>query len=60
MRPETNITTREENPDNLVEAPIQVIDTIASKISGKEAERDFCACSSIYRSLFSQRHFEEC
>ncbi|MDA8582462.1 Rne/Rng family ribonuclease, partial [Schleiferiaceae bacterium] len=26
VRPETNITTREENPDNLVEAPIQVID----------------------------------
>ena len=32
VRPETNITTREENPDNLVEAPIQVIDAMASKL----------------------------
>src|SRR6056300_1368671 len=41
VRPETNITTREENPDNLVEAPIQVIDTIASKISGKKQKEIF-------------------
>jgi len=33
VRPETNITTREENPDNLVEAPIQVIDAMASKLA---------------------------
>jgi ribonuclease G len=39
VRPETNIVTREENPDNLVEAPIQVIDTIESKVSAvKERE----------------------
>jgi len=41
VRPETNITTREENPDNLVEAPIQLIDTIASKISGKKQKEIF-------------------
>jgi len=33
VRPETNIITREENPDNLVEAPIQVIDAMASKLA---------------------------
>ncbi len=33
VRPETNIVTREENPDNLVEAPIQVIDAMASKLA---------------------------
>jgi ribonuclease G len=32
VRPETNITTREENPDNLVEAPIQIIDAIKTKL----------------------------
>ena len=36
VRPETNITTREENPDNLVEAPIQVIDAMASKLAHVE------------------------
>ena len=41
VRPETNIVTREENPDNLVEAPIQLIDTIASKISGKKQKEIF-------------------
>ena len=33
VRPETNITTREENPDNLVEAPIQIIEAIKSKLA---------------------------
>lgn len=33
VRPETNITTREENPDQLVEAPIQVIERIGAKVS---------------------------
>lgn len=33
VRPETNIITREENPDNLVEAPIQIIDAMASKLA---------------------------
>lgn len=36
VRPETNITTREENPDNLVEAPIQVIDALASRLAQTE------------------------
>jgi ribonuclease G len=36
VRPETNIVTREENPDQLVEAPIQVVDTIESKLSSLE------------------------
>ena len=36
VRPETNITTREENPDNLVEAPIQVIDAMATKLAQVE------------------------
>lgn len=33
VRPETNIVTREENPDNLVEAPIQIVDTIKAKLA---------------------------
>jgi ribonuclease G len=33
VRPETNIVTREENPDNLVDAPIQIIETIKSKLT---------------------------
>ena len=41
VRPETNITTREENPDNLVEAPIQVIDNIASKLNAKTQKEIF-------------------
>ena len=41
VRPETNITTREENPDNLVEAPIQVIEAIESKLSSVETKEVF-------------------
>ena len=41
VRPETNITTREENPDNLVEAPIQVIDAMASKLAQIEMREEY-------------------
>ena len=51
VRPETNITTREENPDNLVEAPIQVIDTIASKISGKKQKEIFVMFIHLSRPI---------
>ncbi|MEY2964111.1 MAG: hypothetical protein RL754_1372 [Bacteroidota bacterium] len=36
VRPETNIVTREENPDQLVEAPIQIVDRIKAKIASLE------------------------
>ena len=48
VRPETNIVTREENPDNLVEAPIQVIDTIESKVFGGQRARGVHSCASVH------------
>jgi len=57
VRPETNITTREENPDNLVEAPIQVIDAMASKLAQIEISEVYVHVHPVHRGLFNKRFF---
>lgn len=57
VRPETNITTREENPDNLVEAPIQVIDAMASKLAQIEMREVYIHVHPFIESYLTKGFF---
>jgi ribonuclease G len=57
VRPETNITTREENPDNLVEAPIQVIDAMASKLAQIELREVYIHVHPFIESYLTKGFF---
>ena len=57
VRPETNITTREENPDNLVEAPIQVIDAMASKLAQIETREVYIHVHPFIESYLTKGFF---
>ena len=57
VRPETNITTREENPDNLVEAPIQVIDPMASKLAQIEMREVYIHVHPFIESYLTKGFF---
>jgi ribonuclease G len=57
VRPETNIITREENPDNLVEAPIQVIDAMASKLAQIEMREVYIHVHPFIESYLTKGFF---
>jgi len=57
VRPETNITTREENPDNMVEAPIQVIDAMASKLAQIEMREVYIHVHPFIESYLTKGFF---
>ena len=58
VRPETKIVTREQNPDSLVEAPIQVIDTIASKLGALELKEVFVHVHPFIEAYITKGFFK--
>jgi len=58
VRPETNITTREENPDNLVEAPIQIIEAIKSKLSTTDKREVYVHVHPFLEAYITKGYFK--
>jgi len=58
VRPETNITTREENPDNLVEAPIQIIEAIKSKLATLDKREVYIHVHPFLEAYITKGYFK--
>lgn len=58
VRPETNIVTREENPDNLVEAPIQFVEHIGSMLAGIEKKELYIHAHPFIESYINKGFFK--
>jgi len=58
VRPETNITTREENPDNLVEAPIQIIEAMKSKLATLDKREIYIHVHPFLEAYITKGYFK--
>ena len=58
VRPETNITTREENPDNLVEAPIQIIEAMKSKLATLDKREVYIHVHPFLEAYITKGYFK--